>query len=77
MTKSYYYAMADMGVGKTMGGKILKEVIARKLKCFIAISLYMGMKKQPNLRSYWPKKGSIFFCPTISSLMICGQFESI
>lgn len=37
----------------------------------------MGMKRQPNMRSYWYRKESIFYCSTISNLMTRTRFFSI
>jgi hypothetical protein len=39
-----------------------------ELKAWLAIWLYMGMKKQPNMKSYL-KEGSVFHCPIISKIM--------
>jgi hypothetical protein len=43
------YATEDLRGGKTYGGKPLT---ISGLKAFIAILLYMGMKRQPNRKSY-------------------------
>ena len=74
--ESNRYATTNMGDGKTMGGRMWTDLTVPELKCFIAILLYMGMKRQPSLRSYWAKKGSTFYCPMISTLMMCRCFES-
>jgi hypothetical protein len=48
-----------------------------KLKAFLAIHMYMGMKKQPNIKTYWEKYGSIFHCPIISNIMTRDRFMDL
>jgi hypothetical protein len=55
--------------GNTMGGLDWKDLTIPRLKAFMAAWLYMGMKHQPNIKSYWHKRGSIFHCPIISKVM--------
>jgi hypothetical protein len=47
------------------------------LKAFLAIHMYMGMKRQPNMKSYWEKAGSFFHCPTISNIMTRECFREL
>jgi hypothetical protein len=47
------------------------------LKAFLAIHMYMGMKHQPNYKSYWEKEGSLFHCPIISTIMSRAQFAQL
>jgi hypothetical protein len=47
------------------------------LKAFLAIQMYMGMKRQPNMKSYWEKAGSFFHCPTISNIMTRERFREL
>ena len=75
--ESNRYATMDLEDGKTMDSKRLKHLTISGLKCFIVISLYMDMKKQPNLRIYLAKKESIFFCPINSSSIMQLQFGAI
>ena len=46
-----------------------------ELKAFLAIHIYMGLQKQPNITSYWNKEGSIFCCPMISNVMTMHRFK--
>ena len=46
--------------GRTIGGPRKKQISIAKLKAFIAIHLYIGIKCQPNFKNYWQKRGSIF-----------------
>ena len=48
-----------------------------KVRAFIAIHLYMGLKKQPNIKTYWKKLGSIFHCPIISNIMTQDRFSQL
>jgi hypothetical protein len=47
------------------------------LKTFIAISLYMGMKNQSNLESYWSKPNSISYYSIILKFMTHERFEAL
>jgi hypothetical protein len=51
------------------GGAKWENLTISGLKVFLAIHMYMGMKKQPNYKSYWKKEGSLFHCPIISNIM--------
>jgi hypothetical protein len=53
---------------------LLTEV---EFKAWLAIWLYMGMKRQPNMKSYWMKEGSVFHCPIISKLMTRDRFMAL
>jgi hypothetical protein len=46
-------------------------------KAFLAIQMYMGMKKQLNYKTYWEKEGSIFHCPIISNIMTRERFMEL
>jgi hypothetical protein len=48
-----------------------------ELKAFMAIHMYMGMKKQPNYKTYWEKEGSFFHCPVISNIMTRERFVEL
>jgi hypothetical protein len=48
-----------------------------RLKAFLGISVFMGMKKQPNLKSYWHKPRSIFHYPIISQAFTRERFMTI
>jgi len=49
--------------GNTMDRRNLEDVTISGLKAFLTILLYMGMKRQPNQKSYWHKNGFLFHCP--------------
>jgi hypothetical protein len=48
-----------------------------ELKAFLAVTLYMGMKKQPNVKSYWMKPPSIFHCSTISNIFTRKRYMTL
>jgi hypothetical protein len=48
-----------------------------EFKARLAIWLYMGIKRQPNLKSYWMKEGSFLHCPTISKIMSQKRFMAL
>ena len=68
------YAMAVNNDGGTFGGCNWEPITLSELMVFIAIILYMGMKRQPNLKSYWYRRGSIFHCEKISNLITRARF---
>jgi hypothetical protein len=48
-----------------------------EFKSFLAIHMYMGMKRQPNMKPYWNKEGSFFHCATISNIMTQDRFMEL
>ena len=60
--------------GNTRGGSKWETLTNASLKAFLAIHMYMGMKKQPYYKSYWEKEGTIFHCPIISNIMTRERF---
>jgi hypothetical protein len=63
--------------GKPRGGEKWETLTVPGLKAFLGVSILMGMKKQPNLRTYWQKVGSFFHCPLISQSFIRERFMAI
>jgi hypothetical protein len=63
--------------GNTRGGPKWEILTVAGFKAFLAIHMYMGMKKQPNYKSYWEKTSSIFHCPNISNTMIRERFMQL
>ena len=37
----------------------------------------MGMKRQPNVKSYWAKSEKLFYCPVISGLLTQRRFLAL
>lgn len=77
VTKTNRYATVLDVHENTKRGPAWTTCLVKELHVFIAIIMYMGMKRQPNMKTYWHKKGSIFHCSTISSLMSRRHFEQI
>jgi hypothetical protein len=49
-----WYAMYEVDKkGKRMGEEKWESLTVAGLKAFLGVSILMGMKKQPNLKSYW------------------------
>jgi hypothetical protein len=70
VTETNRYATHPMDAqGNCMGGPKWKNLTIARLKAFLAIHMYMGMKRQPNMKSYWEREGSFFHCPTTSNIM--------
>ena len=61
-------------LGNTIGGPHQKSLTTVELRAFIAMHLYMDLKKQPNIKTYWEKVGSIFYYPIISNIMSRARF---
>jgi hypothetical protein len=69
------YAMERLDAhGNTRGGEKWENLIVAGLKAFLAIHMYMGMKRQPNYKTYWEKAGTFFHCPIISNIMTRERF---
>jgi hypothetical protein len=59
------------------GGRGWYPVTVKELKVFLAISLYMGMKKLPNVKAYWAKSEEIFYCNVIAGLFTRKRFMTL
>jgi hypothetical protein len=69
------YASHPLNVaGNTMGGKNWVNLSVAELKAFLVIHMYMGMKWQPSIQTYWENVGSIFHFSTISNIMSRFRF---
>jgi hypothetical protein len=64
-------------IGNTMEGRNWVPITIPELKAFLAIHMYMGMKQQSNVQSYWAKEGSIFHYHTISNIMSRDRFRAL
>lgn len=53
----------------TIEGQDWEELTVPMLKSFLAICIDMCMKRQPNMKSYWHKEGSMFHYPIILNIM--------
>jgi hypothetical protein len=63
--------------GRPRGGRGWYPVTVRELKAFLATSLYMGMKKLPNVKAYWAKSEDIFYCNVIAGLFTRKHFMTL
>jgi hypothetical protein len=71
------YATSRTSEGVIPGGDHWVLLIMVEFKAKLAIWLYMGMKQQPNMKSYWIKEGSVFHYPIISKLMTRDRFMAL
>jgi hypothetical protein len=54
--------------GNTRGGTSWVEFIVVELKAFIACTMLIRLKRQPNRKTYWNKRGLFYHCPVISHI---------
>jgi hypothetical protein len=47
------------------------------LKAFFIISIFMGLKKQPNMKTYWQRKGYFIHSPVISQIFTRDRHQQI
>jgi hypothetical protein len=71
------YARHVKSDGSTEGGPKWKDITVACLKAFIVVHIYMGMKREPNIKAYWHREGSLFHCPIISNIMTWERFREI
>ena len=62
---------------KLQGGETWFALHPPELRVFFAISLYMGIKIEPNVQCYWKKSCDFLWCPVISSIMTQNRYEHI
>ena len=62
--------------GNTKKGPHWKNLTIYGLKAFMALALYMGLKVQPNLKTYW-MRDSLFLCPIISNIFTRARFQGL
>ena len=74
---NHYATERTNATGNTRGGAKWENLTMAGLKAFLAIQMYMEMKKQPNYKSYWEKEGSVFYCPIISNIMIQEHYQEL
>ena len=71
------YATSRNGDGILPWGAGWQLFTVVEFKVWLVIWLYMGMKRQPNMKSYWMNEGSIFHCPIISKTMSHDCFKAL
>jgi hypothetical protein len=70
------YAREDEG-GKPKGGHDWYDVDEGELRAFMGVRLWMGVKKQPNIKIFWVDEDEVFHCPKISGLFTRKRFETL
>ena len=71
------YATTADASGRLPGGEDWKEFTILELKAFLGGTFYMGMEKQPNVKSYWMKPPSIFHCSSISNIFTRKRYMTL
>jgi hypothetical protein len=64
------------GLRNTHGGPEWEELTVAGLKAFMALALYMGLKKQPNYKIYW-MRNILFHCLVISNICTRARFMDL
>jgi hypothetical protein len=64
-------------VGNIQEGEKWENLTVAGLKAFLAIHMYMEMKRQPNYKSYWNKEATFFHCSIISNIMTRERFVEL
>jgi hypothetical protein len=76
-TETNRYATAVDGDRNVPGGRRWRRLSVAGLKVFFVISMLMGLKRQPNMKTYWEREGGFFHCPMISHIFSRDRFQQI
>jgi hypothetical protein len=76
-TETNQYATTVDGEGNVPGGRRWRRLFVAGLKAFFAISMLIGLKRQPNKKTYWEREGGFFHCPIISCIFSRHCFQQI
>jgi hypothetical protein len=71
-TNRYTTTLNEHGISP--GGATWELLTIAGLKAFLACTMLLGLKKQPNRKTYWARVGSFFHCPLISSIFTRARF---
>jgi hypothetical protein len=63
--------------GKPRGHDGWYPTTVSELQVFISISLYMGMKRLPNVKAYWAKSEPFFYCAVIGGLLTRKRYLAL
>ena len=72
-----WYAIEKENEGSTKGSPHWEQFTISEFKAYIGIWLYMGMRWQPNIKSYWTREGSIFHIPRIFNIITHKYFMAL
>jgi hypothetical protein len=76
-TETNRYATTIDGEGNAPRGRRWRRLSVAGLKAFFAISMLIGLKRQPNMKTYWEQEGGFFHCPIISHIFTRDRFQQI
>ena len=71
------YATTPNEHGIFPSGATWEPLTVARLKAFLACTMLLGLKKQPNRKTYWAGVGSFFHYPLISSIFTRARFHAI
>ena len=72
----FQYAQHDDG-GKLKEGHDWYNVDEEELRAFMGVRLWIGMRKKPNIKTFWTRANDVFNCPKISGLFTRKRFETL
>ena len=61
---------------RTHGGPNWEQLIVASLRAFMALALYMGLKCQPNYKTYW-SNNTLFYCPMVANIFTRERFMAL
>jgi hypothetical protein len=76
-TETNRYATTVDGDRNVPGGRRWRRLLVAGLKAFFAISMLIGLKRQPNKKTNWKREGGFFHCPIIPHIFSHDRFQQI
>jgi hypothetical protein len=76
-TNRYASEVLDNTNGNTRRGLQWTPLGLQEFRAYIAMTLFMGVKKLPSTRLYWSRNEALFHCSVISQLMTRERYELI
>jgi hypothetical protein len=71
------YATTTDEHGISLGRETWERLTIAGLKGFLICTILIGLKRQPNRKTYWETEGSFFHCLFISSVFTREKFQTI
>ena len=77
VTETNRYATTPLDdSGRIHGGPKWENLIVSGLRAFIALALYMEMKRQPNYKTYW-SQDTLFHYPMVANIFTRDRFMAL
>jgi hypothetical protein len=77
VTNRYAFEIVDDKTGQTRGGSQWILLGLEEFRAYLAICLFMGLKRLPSKWMYWLWEEPLFHCPVISQMMMRDRYEFI